>query len=50
VDAEVAGHGRGDAQKADQRAGHQQDDRDPACMAGGDLGPEAASDLELLTE
>ena len=50
ADAEVAGRRRGDPQQADQRAGDQQGDRDPARLAGGDLGPEAVGNLGGMAE
>jgi hypothetical protein len=46
----VAGQGRGDPQQADQRAGRQQGDRDAACLAGGELGPEGGGDLGGVAE
>ena len=49
-DAEVARGGGGDPQQADQRAGRQQGDRDTSRQARGDLGPEAASDLDGVAE
>jgi hypothetical protein len=49
-EAEVAGQGRGDPQQTHQRAGHEQDDRDAARLAGGDLGAEADGDLSGVTE
>ena len=46
----MTGYGLGDPQQADQRAGHQHDDRYPARLAGGDLGPERGGDLRGVTK
>ncbi len=46
----MTGQGGGDPQQADQRAGHQQGERDPAGLAGGDLRPEAGRDLAGVAE
>ena len=50
ADAEVAGHGGGCPQQADQRAGCHQGDRDVAGLGDGELWAERAGDLARVAE